>query len=85
MFQLDKKSISQLISFEKEILKKDQFYKDAVLALKIVNREGCACMAAPKNNILNIKDLFKKLINKKKINYFPNLKLEKISQKKLSN
>ena len=41
MFQLDKKSISQLISFEKEILKKDQFYKDAVLALKIVNREGC--------------------------------------------
>ena len=31
---------------------------------------------------MNIKDLFKKLINKKKINYFPNLKLEKISQKK---
>ena len=36
----------------------------------------------PENNILNIKDLFKKLINRKKINYFPNLKLEKISQKK---
>ena len=82
MLQLDKKSISQLISFEKEILKKDQFYKDAVLALKNCKSRGMCMYGCPENNILNIKDLFKKLINKKKINYFPNLKLEKISQKK---
>ena len=82
MFQLDKKSISELISFEKEILKKDQFYKDAVLALKNCKSRGMCMYGCPENNILNIKDLFKKLINKKKINYFPNLKLEKISQKK---
>lgn len=82
MFGINRNSVDQLLKSEKEIIKKNQFYKDAVLALNDCKSRGMCMYGCPEKKILNIQDLFINLINKKKINYFPNLKLEKITQKK---
>ena len=77
-FKIDKQLIKELTDNDQEIKKNSKYFKDAIIALNNCKSRGMCMYGCPENSILNAKNFFNELINKKKINYFSNLKLNKI-------
>ena len=77
-FKIDKQSIKELLINDQEIETNSKYFKDAIVALNNCKSRGMCMYGCPENSILNTKNLFSELISKKTINYFSNLRLNKI-------
>jgi hypothetical protein len=84
IFNLDQDNLKQLLNYNDIIdkQKKFNFFKNSVLAVTGCKSRSLCMYGCPERAILNSKDLFLKLINNNKINYYNKIKVEKIYQKK---
>ena len=84
IFKLDQLSLEKLLNYNHIIdkQKKANFFKKAILAVTGCESRGLCMYGCPEKAILNSKNLFLKLINDNKINYFNRIIVKKIHTKK---